>query len=192
MTEELSEPVVIGIKGGLTFSQQTDHYTCVPHCLWMVLEKIKKMVPNHTIKNYTPEEIALIVKSKPRLATSFNDIQYLNEELKEQTPIVTFKPDSGYKWDDIINELKSEKPVIAYLKGNPRRRIAHAVVVTKYDKGNDQVTYIDSKSGSQTIYVADFMDYWDNAANVLYPTEVGKLIQTKFNNAIKEDQENDG
>lgn len=187
MTEDFAEQVVIGIKGCLPFSQQTDHYTCVPHCLLMVLDEIKKIIPKNTIKNYTSEEIATLVRSKPRLATSFNDVQYLNEELKEQTPIVTFNPDSGFKWDDIKNELRAEKPVIAYLKGNPNHLIAHAVVVTKFDKDNDQITYTDPKLGKKTIYVADFMDYWDNASNVLYLVEVGKLIQTHLDETPKED-----
>ena len=185
MVGESSDPSIIGIDGDLPYSKQTDHYTCVPRCLWMVLEKIKK--PGYLITDYTAEEIAKILKSSPHLATSYRDIEYLNEKLKIDTPIVNFKPSSGNKWDDIEAELKDKKPVIAYLKGSPNYRVAHAVVVTKYDPESDKITYVEPRDGEKYIYIGDFMEYWENAHHVLIPVSVGDVIQTNLDEIMEEE-----
>ena len=70
MSEGTTEPIVIGIKGALPHTQQILHYTCVPHCLWMVIEKIKLTIPQNSIKSWTVQEIVDIAKSNPHTRAS--------------------------------------------------------------------------------------------------------------------------
>lgn len=173
----------------LPYSQQEDNYSCVPRCAWMVLEHLRNK-QNFNIPPFTVPELEKVLETSLYLMTSYGAFKNLNEVLKTGSPIISFKPDTGYKWDELLKELQQKKPVITYLKGNPNHRVAHAVVVTKYDLKTDQITYVDPRDGEKTMYVGKFMEYWENAYNVLVPVNIGEIYQLSLEESIKKGRKN--
>lgn len=173
------------------FSQQKDHYSCVAHCLWMVINHFGNK-DGHNVPNLSVDEIRVKIKSSQELATDLENVININDPLKKANPILTFYPDVNYSWDDILSELREQRPVIAWMREFPDPYDwAHSVVLVSFDPTTNRLVYIDPLEGEKVIYVGDFLEKWENAYKALIIVKVGEVFQIKLDDALKGEIQND-
>lgn len=149
---------------------------------------------NHTVPPLTVTEIIKIINSSPELATDLENVENINEPLKTTSnPIIKFYPDVNYKWDEIEDELREKRPIIAWIRETPDPyEWAHVIVIKEYRPSDRRLIYLDSlKEGEQNMYVGDFLALWENVHNAAIFVKEGEVIQLIFDEIMEDVKEND-
>jgi len=184
--KENNSSVVLEVDN-IPLSKQGDNYSCVAHCIWMVIQYFAQNL-GHTVPDLPVDEITKTIKATPELATDLDDLERINEPLKKANPILTFYPEVDYPWERVLAELREKKPVIAWIKENLDPYVlAHSVVIRKFDPQKGEVIYIDPQEGEQTMYIGRFLELWANAYNILIPIKVGEVLQTRLDLVLKKE-----
>lgn len=142
------------------FEQATDHH-CVPTCQKMILEYARV--------TFRVEMPVLSIKKIGRITKIDKDgvipeyAEKVNELLRRTKPPIMFKTQFGASFDDITNELKENKPVIALINTrNPPDELVHAVIIVDFVP--NRIWYHDpeehEKSAVKSIEVGVFMNMW--------------------------------
>lgn len=123
------------------FGQQRPNY-CVPTCVKMVLEYVRKKhgrkIPRLSIKT-----IARVTKTAID-GTAPKDVERLNEILSRAEPSVEFQARFLGRFPEVIKELDEESPVIAWINVvEPPDVVLHAVVITGFDSETNIVFFND-------------------------------------------------
>jgi ABC-type bacteriocin/lantibiotic exporter with double-glycine peptidase domain len=151
---------------------QEDDVSCVPVCMKMILEFIRRENPTGYIPNMNVEEISQTVGTD-ELGTPLENIEKINEKLGKAVPSVEFVAELNCSFREIENEILEGKPVIAWVKiPHP-----HSIVVTGLNKDSLIVYYNDPELGKKQIEMGKFVSSWNQYDNVLIKVKIGGKIQ---------------
>lgn len=168
---------------------QPDGHSCVPYCLYMVLNYLK----THHKEVIAPsvEKIALTIGTT-QLGTDFNSIENINIIIEESIPSVEFKTDKTYpNWDSIIKDIQDDKPVILWIECQDQLGIpyTHSIVVDGYTR--NKVFYKDPLHGTIEESLATFLPKWNAVDRYTIRVKVGERLERKLTEFIKGEEENE-
>ncbi len=155
---------------------------CVPICLKMVLEYeaiyLTKIVRNAGVPNLTVHDIAGIIKTTSE-GTLFPDVPLINAPLRNATPPLEFSVDLHYrKFEDILQQLRKEQPVIPFLQMDDGvHSYGHTVVVRGFDETAQVVLVndpLDKYRKPSTVPTTEFMTAWDGGDRWMLKVKIGE------------------
>jgi hypothetical protein len=157
---------------------QEDDFSCTPVCIKMVLEYLRSRYPEG-IPNLDVSAVAKAIKtSADDGGTTFENIKGLNEELVKALPSLEFVAGSGYMFEEIEEELKASRPVIAWITmTSPQGPFHHSIVVTGIDRDRLLIYCNDPVYGKETIPIREFMNMWEDSFRILIKAEIGERRQ---------------
>jgi hypothetical protein len=151
---------------------QEDDFSCVPVCIKMILEFVRRGNPGGFIPNLSVEEIS-IAMSTDELGTRLSAVEGINAKLQKSVPSIEFESKTNCTFSDIENEIQQGKPVIAWL----RMPHPHSIVIEGFDKTKLIVFYNDPQVGKRQMEMGRFMSSWDDMDNVLIKAKIGEKLQ---------------
>lgn len=163
---------------GVPLSLQNDGYSCVPHCLKMVLEYLHRTHPEILV---LPIEEIIRAIGTTELGTEYGSIENINKLLEKSIPSVDFKRDASSRdWKSVQKDLQEGKPVILWIKcrdqlGHPYN---HSVVVDGYI--NKKVLYKDPLYGDMEEGIDTFLSKWDEMDRYTIRVKVGERTERKI------------
>jgi len=156
-------------------------YYCVPTCIKMVLEYVRKKhgkkIPRLSIKT-----IARVVKTTID-GTAPKDVENMNDYLSKVVPSVEFKTEFLSRFPEVRKELEDkENPVIAWINCvEPPDMVWHAVVVTGFDPRTNTVFFNDPDGSIEKKEdVGKFIKKWGVQAR-LVKVLIGRKQQRHIN-----------
>ncbi|MGA2385090.1 MAG: C39 family peptidase [Candidatus Bathyarchaeia archaeon] len=172
------------------FGQATDHH-CVPTCQKMVIEYARQ-----TLGVDCP---VLSIKKIARITRIDRDgvvpeyAEKVNELLRRTKPPMKFQTQFGAEFNDITNELKENRPVIALINTRePPDELVHAVIIVDFVP--NRIWYHDpdedEKHAVKALEVGVFMSMW-GWKNRLIKLLISKQQQTTIGDYNKQDQMED-
>ena len=168
---------------------QPDGHSCVPYCLYMVLEYLVSKHPGVTAP--TIEQIAQTIGTT-ELGTDFNSIENINIIIDESIPSVEFKTDKTYpNWDSISKDIQDQKPVILWIECRDQLGVpyTHSVVVDGYTK--NKVFYKDPLHGTIEEDMTTFLPKWDALDRYAIRVKVGERVERKLTEFIKGEEKDE-
>lgn len=146
----------------------------------MVLDFINPRVGENNL-SLSIEEIAEIVGTTMD-GTVFNDVNKINRDKRilQTVPSIEFVAVyEHHTLEDIENELKENKPVIAWISGSETgaREMQHSVVITNLDRDNYTIQYNDPIDGDHQRTLGDFISLWDSTDRTLIRVKIGEREQ---------------
>ncbi|MFH2110804.1 MAG: C39 family peptidase [Candidatus Bathyarchaeota archaeon] len=167
---------------GVPLSLQSNGYSCVPHCLKMVLDYLH--IHHNQVVVPELDEIMKAVGTT-ELGTEFGSIENINRLLEKSVPSVEFRRDSSYpQWETIIKDIEETKPVILWveLKDQIGRPYGHSVVVEGYT--NNKVLYKDPLHGDLKEGIDTFLSKWDAMDRYTIRVKVDERAERKLTEYI--------
>ena len=160
---------------------QEDDFSCVPTCVKMVLEHIRKTNSNCSIPIETLKEISLAMGTD-ELGTPLDGTKGLNSALEKAQPSIEFEDKIRSSLSEIEKELEQEKPVIVWLK----IPFSHSVVVTGLSKETLTVYFNDPLKGKRELEMGKFLSAWEALDKILIKVKIGEKVQRTMTDFIEE------
>jgi len=181
------------VRVDVPFRRQPNGDYCVPTCIWMVNEYLRKKYGEKEIRKLSVKKIAKQILTKLGGGTEFKNISLINKIYTSKKYRITFNPQSPRSWSDIIEENKNQKPLIAWIwlsNDEGTRGVGHSVVICDIDKSRGDIYYNDpAKKPMRREDIASFISKWENE-NVncaIITVEVEKRKQTQIPEYSKEE-----
>lgn len=143
----------------------------------MVLEYVKNRF-GEAFPNLDISKISVVLKTSADIGgTTFENIKNINEEFRKTRPSLEFVPGLYHKIEDIKEEIKHDRPVIAWvLMPDPNGNWKHSIVITDIDENKLLIYYNDPVYGKETVSIRQFMEMWDGNARVLIRIKIGEKV----------------
>jgi hypothetical protein len=146
---------------------QDDDFSCTPLCILMVL----KYVANRFTSGFPSLDLATIsevVKTSADIGgTTFENIENINSLFRKTSPSLEIVPSFRNKFEEIIEEIKNGRPVIAWvLMPNPNGSYDHSIVITDVDPVYARIT----------IPTRQFIEMWNGCYRILIKFKIGEKV----------------
>ncbi len=143
----------------------------------MVIEYVK----NRFSEGFPSLDIAEISETLRTSAdlggTTFENIKNINEEFRKTKPSLEFVPSLNHKIEDIIEEVRHDRPVIAWIMmPDPNGEYPHSIVITDIDEDKLLIYYNDPVYGKENVSIGQFMDMWNGNSRVLIKIRIGEKV----------------
>jgi predicted double-glycine peptidase len=110
--------------------------------------------------------------------TTFENIKLINEKLKKTMPSLEFIAGSSHQFEEIKEEIKNDRPVIAWVTmPSPHGDFNHSIVITGYDDEKLLIYCNDPVYGRENMPIRKFMDIWENSFRILIKIQIGEKKQ---------------
>ena len=173
------------LKLDVPLEYQEDDFSCVPVCIKMVLEYVRKHNPLGFIPNMDVKEISRTIGTD-ELGTALENVKKINEKLLKAVPSIEFVAEINCNFAEIEHEILHGKPVIAWIK----IPFCHSVVVTGLNKESLIVYYNDPQRGRRSMEMGKFMSAWCEMDNVLIKVKIGEKVQRIIPEYTSKNEEN--
>ncbi|MGF3573532.1 MAG: cysteine peptidase family C39 domain-containing protein [Candidatus Bathyarchaeia archaeon] len=151
---------------------QEDDFSCVPVCIKMVLEYVRKHYSSGFIPNLNIKEISEAIETD-ELGTALENVKKINEKLVKAVPSIEFVAELNCNFAEIEHEIFNNRPVIAWIK----IPFCHSVVITGLNKESLIIYYNDPQRGKECMNLGKFMSAWREIDNVLIKVKIGEKVQ---------------
>lgn len=157
---------------------QEDDFSCTPVCIKMVLDYIRNIFGGDVPDLDVPAVAKAIRTSADEGGTTFENIKGINEELIRAMPSLEFVAGSGHRFEEIEEEIKADRPIIAWIMmPSPQGDFNHSIVITGIDREELLIYYNDPVYGKEKIPIGQFMDMWEASFRILIKTKIGAREQ---------------
>lgn len=182
ITKKLEVPLVLPL--------QEDGHSCVPRCIKMILMYISSRLGGQT-PDFSADKIAKIIDTDDD-GTLLENVRKLNTHraVRRLIPSLEFEIDyKMHKFSEIIKEIKSNRPVIAWVKLSDGIHSAkHAVVITCVDREKDKIYFNDPMFGEVQEDISSFLSRWESVDRILIKVKIGKRIQRLLDEYINKEE----
>jgi hypothetical protein len=147
----------------------------------MVLEyevvSLKKITKDAHVPRLTVYDIKSIVETSSE-GTVFPDVPLINAALRNAIPAIEFDVDLHYRrFEDILDQLRNEQPVIPLLQiEDAVHSYGHSVVVRGFDRAAQLVLVndpLDTHKKPSSMATPEFMRAWDGGDRYLIKVKIG-------------------
>jgi hypothetical protein len=150
---------------------------CVPACLMMAIDYLNSNKLKDPISGLSMTDLARMMKTRFG-GTHMNYVQLINDDERVLAAAPSVEFDAALQpreFENIVEDLKSELPVIAWSSlGSNDDEAPHAVIVTGVSTSREEITYNCPVRGRRTTPSKPFLDTWYHRDKLLIRIKLGK------------------